>query len=709
MDPQLARMNALVDHPKDHLEVRMRNLRVNSGAVRLFLLSFLLLYLELVFIRWLSSYVLYLGYFTNFVLLGALLGIGAGVLLSGKERRLVGWLPLLLILFVTLILLTRAKVDPYIDGAMYFTSTTSTIQLPAYILLPLIFIGVTVIFTVLSQDLGELLNRFKPLKAYNLNILGSLAGIACFTLFSFLALPAWAWFLTGSLLLVPFLPRDKTFVRNLILLGGVVLIVGASDYAYQNIWSPYYRLNLLKVTNGQVSRVGPQPSGPAGDLYNLKANGAGHQEFTSLENGEAFYQLPYNVFSDAPEFQNVLVIGAGGGNDVATALAHSVRHIDAVEIDPDIVALGKTYHPEQPYSDPRVSVYIDDARAFLEKTDTRYDLVIYALPDSLVLASNMSNLRLESFLFTSEAFQSVRNHLAPDGLFVLYNYYRSDWLIEKIVSMLNGTFDQQAVYYTYLDPEYQQFGFVTIFAGPKTAQLDMTNPGLIRPVPQSYAPASDNWPFLYMKAPSLPAFYGLALALILMFSFIYVWRLAPQGAISRFGWPFFFMGCAFTLLESKSIVQLILLFGSTWLVNSLVFFAILLVVLVANWIVARYPFKRMWILYTLLFVSLALSFAVPLKSLLSMTSIVRYILAAGLLFSPIFFANLIYSSFFRDTEQANVAFGANLLGTMVGGAAEYLALYFGYQNLVLFAAVFYLCAFYLALRWQKHLAAVTAV
>ena len=152
-----------------------------------------------------------------------------------------------------------------------------------------------------------------------------------------------------------------------------------------------------------------------------------------------------------------------------------------------------------------------------------------------------------------------------------------------------------------------------------------------------------------------------------------------------------------------------LLFGSTWLVNSLVFFAILLVVLVANWIVARYPFKRMWILYTLLFVSLALSFAVPLKSLLSMMSIVRYILAAGLLFSPIFFANLIYSSFFRDTEQANVAFGANLLGTMVGGAAEYMALYFGYQNLVLFAAVFYLCAFYLALRWQKHLAAVTAV
>jgi hypothetical protein len=158
------------------------------------------------------------------------------------------------------------------------------------------------------------------------------------------------------------------------------------------------------------------------------------------------------------------------------------------------------------------------------------------------------------------------------------------------------------------------------------------------------------------------------------------------------------MGCAFTLLETRSIVQFLLLFGATWLVNSLVFFAILLVVLVANWLAARYKFTRIWILYVLLFVSLLLNFALPLKTLLFENLALRYALATALLFSPIFFANLIYSTIFRDTSKANVAFGANLLGTMVGGATEYLALYFGYQNLIIFAGIFYFLAFFFVVQ-----------
>jgi hypothetical protein len=147
----------------------------------------------------------------------------------------------------------------------------------------------------------------------------------------------------------------------------------------------------------------------------------------------------------------------------------------------------------------------------------------------------------------------------------------------------------------------------------------------------------------------------------------------------------------------------LLLFGSTWLVNSLVFFGVLFVVLVANWLVARYKFSRLWILYLLLCLALALNFAIPLKIFLSDSVIIRYVVATVFLFSPIFFANLIYSTTFRDTGQANVAYGANLLGTMVGGATEYLALYFGYQYLVLFAAAFYFLAFYAISRRQDRI------
>jgi spermidine synthase len=674
----------------------------NSEALRLFLISFLILFFELVCIRWLSSYVLYLGYFTNFVLLGSLLGIGAGALLAHKPYKLIKWLPAILFVFLVGSLFAGAQVNPDFADIIYFTNNIAVIQLPPHILLPIIFIGVAVIFTLLAQDLGLLLTEFAPLKAYTLNILGSLAGIAFFMIISFLWLPSWVWFLVFAIFIIPFLPAGRSLGFNIILLLGLVGVIAASDYTLVNIWSPYYRLNLFQVGTEDPQFVSFQPvgarrSGKMSGQYLMLANGVGHQEMFTFENTKPFYYLPYTAFNEQPVYDNVLIVGAGGGNDVAVALKEGVQHIDAVEIDPRIIELGKNNHPEHPYDDPRVTVDIDDARSFLEKTDAKYDAIIFALPDSLVLTTTSGSIRLESYLFTIESFQSIKAHLKPDGIFVLYNYYRNEWLIDKIVSMLSEVFDAPPVAYRYSDPKLKYFA--TIFAGPKSRDLDLAREGFTQPSTH-YIPATDNWPFLYMKEPSLPRLYGGILFLILFFSFLYVWRLSPKGAINRYGLPFFFMGCAFTLLETKSIVNFLLLFGSTWLVNSLVFFAILSVVLIANWLAARYRFSQMKILYTFLFAALGFNFVVPLETLLFDNLIIRYILATAFLFSPIFFANLIYSTLFRDTEKANVAFGANLLGTMVGGATEYLALYFGYRNLIIFAGIFYFLAFYF-IAWRQ--------
>ena len=102
----------------------------------------------------------------------------------------------------------------------------------------------------------------------------------------------------------------------------------------------------------------------------------------------------------------MLIVGAGSGSDVALALAHGAKHIDAVEIDPRIQRSASTDHPDHPYEDPRVTRYINDGRAFLRGTDKKYDLVIFALPDSLTLVSTTANVRLESFLFTEQASES---------------------------------------------------------------------------------------------------------------------------------------------------------------------------------------------------------------------------------------------------------------------------------------------------------------
>ena len=110
-------------------------------------------------------------------------------------------------------------------------------------------------------------------------------------------------------------------------------------------------------------------------------------------------------------------------------------HVDAVEIDRTIAAIGKEFHPDRPYDDPRVSLHIDDGRAFVRRSTERYDLIVFALTDSLTLVTSTANVRLESFLFTREAMASARDHLTDDGVFLMYNHYREPWLVAKLRDM----------------------------------------------------------------------------------------------------------------------------------------------------------------------------------------------------------------------------------------------------------------------------------
>src|SRR5207302_9344585 len=76
------------------------------------------------------------------------------------------------------------------------------------------------------------------------------------------------------------------------------------------------------------------------------------------------YNLPYQFLSTPPK--KVLIAGGGMGNDAAGAIRNGAAAIDAVEIDPLIVAKGRDVHFEHPYRDPRVTVHVYDARLFLE-------------------------------------------------------------------------------------------------------------------------------------------------------------------------------------------------------------------------------------------------------------------------------------------------------------------------------------------------------
>src|SRR5262249_28225799 len=156
-----------------------------------------------------------------------------------------------------------------------------------------------------------------------------------------------------------------------------------------------------------VRQVAPQG-------YAINVNNVNHQMILPWQQKEPFYRRVYEV-APGHTFDKVLVLGAGTGSDVATALAHGARSVTAVEIDPRIAQLGVQLHPDRPYSDPRVRIVVDDGRAFLRNTNEKYDLIIFALPDSLTLTSSVTSLRLESFLLTQDAIRAARDRLSGDG------------------------------------------------------------------------------------------------------------------------------------------------------------------------------------------------------------------------------------------------------------------------------------------------------
>ena len=319
--------------------------------------------------------------------------------------------------------------------------------------------------------------------------------------------------------------------------------------------------------------------------------------------------------------------------------------------------------------------------------------------------SQQSSVRLESFLFTLQAFQSVRDHLAPDGVFVLYNYYRDPWLVAKLDSMLNQSFGTAPLLHIYGS------NAATLADGPLVASLTNGAPpgDTISAVPQVGDPtpkaATDDWPFLYLRTPFIADYYLYALAIVLFGAVIAVAAAArfTGTSIRKFSPHFFVLGVAFLLLNTRSVTSFSLLFGTTWIVNALAFFGILCSVLLAILINYRFPIRRPTLFYIALFASIVIAYVIPPESLIFDPLWLRYLVAVALAFAPIFFANLVFSYSFRETAAADMAFASNLLGAVVGGALEYVALVTGYQALLIIVAGLYGLAWLFATRLRLGL------
>lgn len=705
-------------------------------AVDLFLISLLVLFLELLLIRWIASEVRIVAYFKNMVIVACFLGLGLGCAMR-RLRLGPGWSLLTILLLVVLVKppfeLGEATTRAFSNALATFRDSpiwlsTEPLFKVAGRPAPLLFRGISLVYVVilfsviiatfvsLGQALGRLMGLLEdPVKAYSLNILASLLGIWAFAGMSWAGLPPWTWFLGAVALIAWFLRgRPAPLFAGLALGLGILAAVSISNVkdGGTEFWSPYHKLNLqaggYRLPDGSEIQTGHFLA--VNETYfqqtvNRSPEFVNKYPFVlgGAEAGYDEYSLPYRFMRRA---EDVLIVGAGMGNDVAAALRNGAERVDAVEIDPVIQSLGRRHHMERPYDSPRVRTVIDDARAFFRKTDRKYDLIVFGLLDSHTLSSEFSTVRLDHYVYTRESLEEARKLLKPGGVVALSFFAQRKWIAQRIADLMTSAFGEAPLVLNMVrmkEPRSQYLG-ETLFLGGDTKtflQALETDQKLAQVVLKgaiqfsgSVPPTTDDWPYLYLERRTVPSLNLAFLAVVLALSATF-YR-GTVGRLSRIRWDFFFLGAGFMLIEVQAISKLALLYGTTWIVNVVVISAVLFMILIANLYVSRVgkPSLLPYVVGVLL--TLLAAYFFPAGWFFRFDGLVRSLLAGGLFSLPVLFAGIIFAVLFRqlkgDPERVRVAFGSNLLGAVVGGMAEVLSFVWGMQLLLLVAMGFYLLA-----------------
>jgi hypothetical protein len=656
---------------------------------QMFALSFTALFLEMMVIRWVPSVVHLVAYYANLMLLSSFLGLGAGAMAAGRKWNLFGWFPAFLALDIGMLLMDRNAVLSTSSSELYFFALPPS-MLHAFVLVRIFAVN-ALVFVPLGQRMGALFNAMPRLRAYAWDLAGSLSGTLCFGLFS-LRLFSPVLGMAGVMGVYLLAAQGRARWAALPVFAAVLAaIVWKSDP--KAIWSPYYYITVSRFeTPGVSESQAPQDLLTMRDppMYVVRVNQFGYHFDAALDPARYTpgtkkandvrwfalqYVLPYAVCDGR---DRVLIVGAGGGCDVEAALASGARHVDAVEIDPAIVDVSRRFNAGAPYSDPRVSVHIDDARSYLARARPGYDLVIFGFLDSQALFSTMNNVRLDGYVYTVESLRTAFRLLNDNGTLALSFALGKPWMGPKLYGLVKAATGRDPA--LYLDESKETL----ILCVPK-------DPAVVLPVkvlkffratfvnPTRVDLPTDDWPFLYLVRRTVPSDYVIAIASLLAFSVAAVACLRRRS-FGRGDIHFGLLGMGFLLLETKGISDCTLFFGATWFVTLVVVAGVLLMVIAANLAAERLSGWSLW-MYAPLLATLALLLAVPRESILDLSLAGRVLWTLLAVPLPVFFAGIIFSTTFREASSPSAVFGANLIGAMLGGFCEYLTMAVGSRSL----------------------------
>ena len=675
--------------------------------------SALSLFLELCVIRWQGAMFPMFAFYKNMSLLACFAGLGLGYALARKPAiPLIVTIPALLLQALVMLILrfvlgyrwlSMPVTEQLTMGIHLDQAVPQTVA--RFLFLATVFLLTVITFIPAGQLCGRLMSRSENLRAYGQNLLGSMVGIVLVTVLSLFWTPPVVWFAVAFMGMMPFLLVDRR--TTLVTAMGSLIVLVALTWPFspgvEQIFSPY---QLLERENGERGLTSIRAAGHYYQrVHDLALNDSIHAMDPEVRRRRDYYEFPFRAHPG--ELARVAVVGSGTGNDVAAAVRVGCKQVDAIEIDPAILLIGRMYHPEKPYEATNVTAVVNDARIFLRQTTNRYDLIVYGLLDSHTLLSHTSGLRLDSFVYTVEGFRDARNRLrAPDSVLSLAFAVLSDELGRKIYLMMRDAFGGVPPVCVKADYD-DSIIYLQNASGTLTLPPDLFQKTGFHDVTAKYADprlradtSTDDWPFFYMPRRVYPVSYVAVLSFVLLLSVVTVRNFFRKERFT--GAPtLFFLGAAFMLVETKGITELGLTFGNTWHVISAVIFGILLMAFLANWVVDRFGLLAAVVPYLCILACLAFGWIVSWHGGLVPTPMGR-VGTLCILTSPLFFSGIAFSSALRGQKDVANAMAVNLMGAMLGGLLEYNSMYFGFRSLYLLAAVLYLCAMVAHIRQRAR-------
>lgn len=697
----------------------------------IFITSILLLFYEMMIIRWIGTEVRIFAYLQNIILITCYLGMGIGCFTSERKASFRNFvLPLTFLAFLFMFPQTKSACDQislslsiFDDMNIWFKGSTTGLEtskviygvlLTGIILTGIILTLILFSFIPIGRKLSSLLDSSPTtIKAYSVNIFGSMIGIWAFVLAGFWELPPFYWILT-TFFLALLLFKGEIFrsVTNLFLMAicsVLFFLTNFSETYVKQFWSPYQKLTLKQTSHAPNS-------------YELLINNVGYQllldiseknvrehpeVFPSNLSGYSLYDMPLRF---NPKASNMLIIGAGTGNDASAALRHGVKQITAVDIDPTIIKIGRKYHPEHPYSNPRVTVVNDDARSFFIHDKNKYDVISFGLLDSHTNTS-LTNTQLDHYVYTRESLEQAKRLLKPGGVMALSFGMSYDFVVDRMAGLMRDVFGKKPLVLGVPDSAYSWGGIMFISGDGENIAKQLASDSklkhfveiwtLNKSLPYTTEVASDDWPYIYLPSRTIPTPYLLIWAVLLLLYFYSAKTYHMPKFLSRANreyYHFFFLGAAFLLLEVQNISKAAVILGNTWLVNAVIISGILLMILFANLIAELYPKVSLTLSYSLLGLSCIFLYFFDLTILLPLPYFWKALAVGVISTLPVFFAGIIFIKLFASAENKARALGVNIFGSLLGGLLQSISFLTGIKFLLLLVISFYAMSYLILLR-----------